>query len=279
MRSWPSLTAEAVCMARALEQRRPDRLVDDPHAVWFLRGPARAAVRAFAVSGSLGSLAERGLDPGLITAIAARHGWIDARVVEALRPGAQLLLLGAGYDSRPWRLDLTDVTCVALDHPATARRKRRRLRQLGLDAAARHAVPADLELEPLPDALARTPLRHDHPTVVVWEGVSMYLDAETVGRTLRQLHQVLGPDVVVVLDVWSADRQPASLVLAEATGRVGLALLGEPLRFACLPVKLASFFADHGWTVQQHTDVDAHARLHAGRRAFPRLQLVVARPA
>lgn len=279
MQSWPSLTAEAVCMARALEHRRSDRLVDDPHASGFLRLPARAVVRLAARAGPAADLAEWGLDPGLVAAIGARHGWIDARAASALEPGSQLLVLGAGYDSRAWRLPVAEVHCVELDHPATARRKARCVQRVGLDPNAREVLTADLMEESLEHALGRSSLDPARPTVVIWEGVTMYLDEATVGRTLAILREHVSTRTSLLLDVWSAARNAWPLEVAEQAGRVGLAGLGEPLRFSCLPVEVPAFFDRHGWTVIRHTDVDAHARSHAGRRAFPRLQLVQARPA
>jgi len=279
MRSWPSLTAEAVCLARALEHRRHDRLVHDPHAIGFLRAPARALVHGARLAGPAGDLAERGLDPGLVASIGARHGWIDERLTAWAPQVRQVLLLGAGYDSRPWRLPLHDTVVVEVDHPATARRKARRVRRLGLQASARHTLTADLAGQSLRDVLAESPLRAGLPTAIVWEGVSMYLHEADVVRTLADLRQALGPELIVLLDVWARTTQPPHLHLAERSGRVGLAALGEPLRFELPPAALPGWMQRHGYTVSRHTDTHTLARLRTGRPAFPCLQLVQAHPA
>lgn len=278
MRSWPSLTAEAVCLARALEHRRTDRLVDDPHAVGFLRAPMRAVVRAAGLSSRASDLAEWGLDPGLIAAIGARSGWIDEHLASAAPQLDQVLLLGAGYDSRPWRLPLAHTVVLELDHPATARRKARRVSRLGLDDRARHTLTADLATESLRDALKRSPLQPDRPSAVVWEGVSMYLDEASVQRTLRDLRAFLGPHTIVLMDLWSPVPGQGLLHLAERSGRVGLAALGEPLRFELPPQAIAGWLDQQDWSVQRHTDTDTRARQRTGRRAFPPLQLIQATP-
>ena len=278
MRPWPSLTAEGVCLARALEHRRDDRLVHDPHALGFLRAPARALVHSAATAGPAADLAERGFDPGLVASIGARHGWIDERLAAAAPSASQVLLLGAGYDSRAWRLPLAHAIVVELDHPATARRKARRVRRQGLPADARQVITADLAAQSLADVLARSVLRPDTPTVVVWEGVSMYLPEAAVERTLSALSLHFGPDLVLLMDLWTTTATPLHLAAAERAGRAGLRVLGEPLRFELPPLAIAGWMERRGFRVVRHSDTDTVARLRAGRPAFPPLQLVEATP-
>ena len=82
----PSQTAEAVCLMRATDQRRPpaDRILDDPYAKLFLGRLARAALVSWEASGTLGKLAER-LSPGLTAYVLTRHRFIDDRLGQALK--------------------------------------------------------------------------------------------------------------------------------------------------------------------------------------------------
>ena len=70
--------------------------------------------------------------------------------------GRQVVLLGAGYDTRALRLpELADATVLEVDHPATQGRKRSVLAKLGADSPARY-VTWDFEtraMEDLPDVL------------------------------------------------------------------------------------------------------------------------------
>lgn len=274
----PSLTAEAVCLARALEARRPadDRLVHDPYARLFLRRPTRALNRLAHLGGPASDLGEA-LQPGLVAAIAARHGWIDAALERTLPDVEQVLILGAGYDSRGWRLPLDGRLHVEIDHPATARRKQRKARGAGL--APPLQVTTDLAREPLEHVLLRSPLRSDAPTAIVWEGVSMYLDETAVLRTLTTLRSFVGPRSHLLMDLWARVRDPVLLAAAESAGRSGLRLLGEPIRFELLPVDAPAFLERAGWTTLRQDDVDGLARLRVGRPAFPFLHLVHASPA
>jgi O-methyltransferase involved in polyketide biosynthesis len=74
----PSQTAEAVCLMRATERRRPpdERILDDPYAKLFLSRLARAALVSWEASGKLGNFAER-LSPGVATYVLTRHRFID----------------------------------------------------------------------------------------------------------------------------------------------------------------------------------------------------------
>ena len=104
LQSRPSLTAEAVTMARALEHLKPapQRLIDDPLAHLFLSRPSRRALSAW--SGSLTGRVLRTLGATGTTYVPLRHRFIDDHLVAALEAGvAQVVLLGAGYDTRAYR--------------------------------------------------------------------------------------------------------------------------------------------------------------------------------
>ena len=81
---------------------------------------------------------------------------IDTMVQEALADGAmQLVLLGAGYDSRAYRLPLApDVTVFEVDHPSTQRAKRARLGVSGASVDHVRFVGVDFELDNIADRLA-----------------------------------------------------------------------------------------------------------------------------
>src|SRR3954451_705861 len=104
LQSRPSVTAEAVTMARAIEHLKPsgERVVDDPWAHLFLSAPARRALAAW--SNSWTGRVFRRLGPTGTTYVPLRHRFIDEHLSAALDAGiAQVVLLGAGYDTRAYR--------------------------------------------------------------------------------------------------------------------------------------------------------------------------------
>ena len=96
--------------------------MDDPHAATMLRPPWARAARVLRVLPARWTTGSRGL-----AWFAARTLHVDAAVDATLDAGiAQVLTVGAGYDSRPWRLGRSGVRFVEPDHPATQADKRRR---------------------------------------------------------------------------------------------------------------------------------------------------------
>src|SRR5262245_38877596 len=126
-----SRTAEQNALFRALESARPAeaRLFEDPLASAFLRPPLSWVERAAHTPGIhawVTSFIDRRW-PGVRTSVVARTRLIDetiATVVDAGMP--QVVLLGAGFDSRAERLpDLESARVFEVDHPATQAAKRR----------------------------------------------------------------------------------------------------------------------------------------------------------
>jgi methyltransferase (TIGR00027 family) len=144
----------------------------------------------------LGHGIERLIDrnwPGPRISAVVRTRLIDDLVTEALDDGAeQVLLLGAGYDSRAHRMPAMPAT-YEFDHPLTQQAKR----ALVADPPHVEYVPVDLNADDLGAALDRAgfPRRR---TMVVWEGVTNYLTADAVDATLRGLAAATAPGSTVV---------------------------------------------------------------------------------
>ena len=187
MQNRASRTAEQMTLFRALETARGrDRVFDDPLAVRFLPGRYRLLARLARVR-PVGLRLTRWIDerwPGPRPSAVARTRLIDDLVEAALAAGArQVLLLGAGYDSRAYRLPgIARVPVFEADHPATQAVKRRLLRGAVRPERRRHVrfVPVDLLVEDLGDALLAAGFGALEPTVVVWEGVTNYLTEAAV---------------------------------------------------------------------------------------------------
>ena len=111
---------------------------------------------------------------------------IDAELEKAVAsPSRQLVLLGAGLDTRAFRMrSLADVDVFEVDHPATQATKRGRTAALHPVAKSLTFVAVNFEVESLIGPLAAAGHRADEPTVWVWEGVVMYLSDEALRATL-----------------------------------------------------------------------------------------------
>jgi hypothetical protein len=127
----PSRTAEYMALFRAVETAQPSarRLFEDPYAIPLLSGTLKALAESARLP-IVGRLVPAFLDfgwPYTRSSAVVRTRMIDDLVREAIRAGAQqMVLLGAGFDSRAYRLEeAKTIPAFEVDHPATQRVKTR----------------------------------------------------------------------------------------------------------------------------------------------------------
>jgi methyltransferase (TIGR00027 family) len=194
-----SRTAEYVALFRALETQRPldRRLFADPLAAAFLTGRL-AAVAALARVPGIGAVVPWAIDrriPGPRPSAVARTKVLDDAVEVALSRGTrQLVILGAGYDSRAYRLaGASRIQVFEVDHPDTQVVKRRVVGDVlgGLPAHVRF-VPVDFDHDDLAAALDRAGLVPGLRTFILWEGVVSYLTPDAVDATVRWAARIAG---------------------------------------------------------------------------------------
>lgn len=257
----PSRTAQHNALFRALEQAQDRPLFADPFARRFLRGRYRlyGALPARALA--------RFIDrrwPGPRAAVCVRTRYIDDRVAEALAGGLdQLVILGAGFDARAHRLPgLAGVRVFEVDHPSTQAMKRA---VVGPPPAQVRYVAADLAREPLAPALAAAGLASDARTLVLWEGVTNYLDAGSVDATLRTIARFATSVVFTYVERALLDASAAF-----AGGRESVAYvrgLGEPFTFGLEPAELPAYLRARGLDLVEDVDLETvAARYYAGPR-------------
>lgn len=217
-----------------------------------------AAGRAVGVAGRRDEHVESLLPPADRVAVAAARalgagrrrrvlGWaahaglrmlaVDAAVRDALgRAGSRtLVVLGAGYDTRAWRLEaLRGHTVVEVDHPATQAAKRVRLAAVGDPLAELVLAGADLAEADLGQVLAGAGHDPDLPTTWLWEAVVPYLPAAAVDRTLDVVaRRSAAGSVLLVTTVLPHLVGPRSLGRAAAgVARAAMRRIGEPVELA-----------------------------------------------
>ncbi|BCY07683.1 SAM-dependent methyltransferase [Actinoplanes sp. L3-i22] len=249
MRNQTSRSAEHVALFRALETaRRRDRVVDDPYAKSFLTGTHRLAAGLARVP-ALGRRIERYLDrrwpAGPRASAVARTRLIDDLTLAALDHGArQVVLLGAGFDSRPYRLPGIGAARVfEVDHPATQATKKRLLHPSRREHV--RFVPVDLITGDLAAALRAAGFAPLEPTVVVWEGVTNYLTAAAVDATMRLVADstASGSELIFTyVDRAALTGDVPGVAEWHAVVRAG----GEPWTFGFDPAELPGYVAARG---------------------------------
>jgi methyltransferase (TIGR00027 family) len=122
-------------------------------------------------------------------------------VRDAIRSGArQLVLLGAGLDSRGCRLDEAgEIEVFEVDHPATQHMKTVRIHAcMGKLPANIRYVAMDFEGDALEAKLIESGYNPAVQAVVVWEGVIDYLTEAAVQSTLTVLARLLAPSSLLI---------------------------------------------------------------------------------
>lgn len=245
----------------AIEHRElPDcRLVDDDLAESFLPKPLRALVRATRfrlVRRAVIAASERS-GPGLWANLACRKSYIDDNLAESLPDVDSVVILGAGLDTRPYRLARAgDVPVFEVDLPVNITRKRAIVsRVFGAVPPSVRLVSVDFERDDLLATLASYGYRLDSPTFFVWEGVTQYLTADAVRATFAQLaHAASGSKLdftYVRSDFIDGTNLYDARVLYEK-----FRVRSQVWKFGMLPEDVEGFLAGYGWRLIEQAGPD-----------------------
>ncbi len=148
--------------------------------------------------------------------------------------GRQVVLLGAGFDTRAARMAGADVVFFEVDHPATQAEKLRRVASLtGYPRDAARYVSCDFERQGFLERLREVGhFDADAPALFLWEGVTPYLPADAVRETCTQVATRCSGESRLVFDY--VTRRLAEGARVGGVPRPGVALpaaVGEPLRW------------------------------------------------
>ena len=160
-------TALMTAACRALETDRPDGLVRDPFAAQL------AGERGMAIARGLANLERMCFGVGI------RSRFLDKLVLDTVAAHgiATVLSIGAGLDSRPWRLPLpATLRWVEVDFPAMLDYKD------GIMASAAPACRRERLAADVSDARERESVfaAAGGPTLMITEGLLMYLPGATI---------------------------------------------------------------------------------------------------
>jgi methyltransferase (TIGR00027 family) len=169
-------------------------------------------------------------DISLQNQAAARQTFYDSIVDRYVPTVAQFVILGAGFDTRAFRLpNETQVRSFEIDTPKTLAIKHEVLQKAHVDPAGVTFVAANFEQESWLDRLVEAGFDTDQPTLFVWEGVTPYLDRATVENTLHTIAK-LAQGSVIAFDYFTTEViESPSLYLRLV--RASLRASGEPLKF------------------------------------------------
>ncbi len=164
--------------------------------------------------------------------IAVRTAFIDRRLKAMVAAGFdQVVILGAGLDTRAARLASEGVRFFEVDQPASQALKRERLAALeGYPEGAATFASCDFEREDFLDRLSACGFEAGRPAFFIWEGVTPYLSEQAVRGTLERIAGGTAPASVVIFDIMRAKMAESEALAGQgrATNET-LGGLGEPL--------------------------------------------------
>ena len=188
-------TAFGPMVLAAVEHNEPPerRLVDDDLAASFLPANLRAfvsATRVGAIRRAVIGASERS-GPGLWANIACRKRLIDDRLSDPLNEFDAVVILGAGLDTRAYRIARHSTLPVfEVDQQVNIDRKAAVVNKVlgGLPASVR-LVAVDFEQDDLLSTLSEHGYDAAQRTFFILEGVTQYLSPHAVRATFEQLRQ------------------------------------------------------------------------------------------
>lgn len=207
----------------------------------------------------------------LRAAVVARSMVARAELSLAASAGVrQCVVLGAGLDTLALEAPHREqgMRYIEVDRPVTQEWKRTLMRQAGIEAGPRTSfVPADLQTEPLGDALARAAWDPGQPCCFVWLGVTPYLAQDAVEEVLALAgRSPAGSSVIFDFRVSPEALPEWERMMAGQFARQ-VALMGEPWRSAYAPAQLRERLHASGFSsVRIEGAADVNARFFARRK-------------
>jgi methyltransferase (TIGR00027 family) len=183
-----SRTALGAAICRLIEQYQPERtrLFYDPVAQELVGGPIRflmqfANMRNFTVKQT------DAIAKGICGVQICRTRYIDDVVQAAISQGIkQLVILGAGYDTRPYRLpEMESIQVFEVDLPTVQDDKKKKLQKyLGWLPDHVSFIPLDFDTQTLEAVVSGTAFNPAKPAIFIWEGVTQYMSEEAIRQKL-----------------------------------------------------------------------------------------------
>jgi len=258
----PSETALFAALRRTIANKefKSGKLGSDDLAEYFLPPHFRFFLKSKRIRGKIKNKLN-GLLPGLNEYMIARTAFFDRLFLDALKNKTpQIVLLGAGYDSRAYRFaKLNQGTRIfELDAPPTQDRKKKCIRKAQIDISENVIfVPINFNQESIKNKLEKAGYKHDQNTLFIWEGVSYYLELESVETTLEFVRQASHEETLIGFDYTTSisdDNMDNFYGVREFTQAMNHHHANEELMFSIDDSKTASFLEQRGLKIVSHLD-------------------------
>jgi methyltransferase (TIGR00027 family) len=253
-----SRTAEWTCCSRAASSLEKNRYYHCDDHIAFLLLPRFVQVMAritIARRFYLKYLAPKGIYEYVI----ARTKYIDEICLKALKDQfAQILILGAGFDTRALRFQEVALATqfFELDAPYTQQAKLTQYKQRGLEVPANVTfIAVDFDKESLSQKLEQSGFQKGQKSLFILEGLLMYLLPGSVRETLETIRQYAGTGSLVVFDyLRESVMRGENTCYGEANALKSVSDANERWQFGLEPTQIVDFLSTHSMELIDHKD-------------------------
>lgn len=261
--------AEGITLHRVDESSKSEeeRIFYDPYAVNFVNPAILEFAAKYPEQAKAAVEQMERLFPGLGNSIRARVRYFDdfvrAAVDEELR---QLVILGAGYDTRAYRIEglKEKVMVFEVDHPDTQSIKIEKIKEI-FGSLPDHViyVPVDFETDNFGERLAVRGYDRSLKTLFLLEGLIMYIPPEAVDETLSFIAKNSGKGSAILSDYY-----PESVVDGTCEPEAGKNIRnytkqqGEPLQFGIREGMVEAFLVERGFSGVQNVTAEEYRKMY-----------------
>ena len=272
---WKKSTNKGTAFLKLIHQFQQSVLFTDPYISWFFERSEIESVKNKFPDSLIQPKNEKEQFEFLVywyVVLREKHG--DRAIEAAIESGCkQLILLGAGYDTRFFRLDKiqeNSVQTFEIDLPDTIEDKQRYLSsKLSVMPRGLSLVPLDLNRDSL-NRLDEYGFDDRVPTIYVWQGVSYYLERESISTTLDSIKRQMTPGSVFVFDCCSPlmtfknDRIPGINANIEKLEKIG-----EPYRFGMYADEMERWLKEKGFAEIDTLQLNDLEEVFLNKKTFP----------
>jgi methyltransferase (TIGR00027 family) len=249
-------TAMATAFMRALAVYDPRKEIrgNDYLAEIFLEEKQKKLLKDLAIRAWV---MENKIAPGAYEFMIARTAFFDRIVEQALKENIeQVVFLGAGYDSRPYRFGrfIQDTKIFELDTGPTQQHKKECLQKAQILIPEQVSfVPINFETDNLGDTLMEAGFSRERKTLFIWEGVTYYLSTEAVDNMLGFVRLNSPSGSLISFDYASLSDEALNEEGAkELRKHMQSRYSTEPTKFGIRAGRIEAFLAERGLEVVEH---------------------------
>jgi methyltransferase (TIGR00027 family) len=239
-----SETAMAVASLRALSNYEEDDQFkcNDIYAELFLPNEKRKALK----DNQIRDLIKKAIPKGMYAYVISRTKYFDSIFLDALKRGIdQIVILGAGFDSRPYRFNelLNNTRIFEVDTKATQKLKKSLLKNKTHSGKNMEYVTHNFEDDSLFDKLQKFGYNPSDKTLFLWEGVTFYLTKEAVVNMLKNIKQYSTDGSMICFDFQTMKRMEEL---------INTGLKDESVKFGIAEDKINDFITSNGYKIVEH---------------------------